>query len=184
VEVELARDLAHRYLATALPRRWTHVAAVAAKAESVACALNLPREQLVSAAWLHDVGYAPEIVQTGFHPLDGARFLRRNGVDEDVVQLVAHHSCATVEADERGLEHELLAEFPHAVTPLADALWFCDMTTGPDGEALAVAARLAEIRNRYGPDHVVTRFVDRAQGEIIAAAQRTSERLRESGAAS
>lgn len=170
-------------MASALPRRWAHVAAVAASAEHVASLLNLPRETLVSAAWLHDIGYAPQIVDTGFHPLDGARFLRRNGVDEGVVQLVAHHSCATVEADERGLENELLAEFPHDVTALADALWFCDMTTGPDGEALGVPARLAEIRSRYGPAHVVARFIDRAEGEILAAAERTSARLREAGPA-
>ena len=28
------------------------------------------------AAWLHDVGYAPSLVETGLHALDGARFLR------------------------------------------------------------------------------------------------------------
>jgi hypothetical protein len=57
-------------------------------------------------------------------------------------------------------------------------LWFCDMTTGPDGEGLEVAQRLAEIRERYGPNHVVTRFIDRAEGEIRAAAGRTDEQLR------
>jgi hypothetical protein len=32
----------------------------------------------VAAAWLHDIGYAPAIAEsgTGFHPLDGARYLR------------------------------------------------------------------------------------------------------------
>jgi predicted hydrolase (HD superfamily) len=132
---------------------------------------------------LHDIGYAPEIVDTGFHPLDGARFLRRSGVDEEVVQLVAHHSCARIEADERGLEDELVAEFPHEVTGLADALCFCDMTIGPDGEVLDVADRLAEIRSRYVPDHVVTRVVDRAEDEILAAAERTSAQLRAAGGA-
>ncbi|MFF0177015.1 DNA methyltransferase family protein [Micromonospora profundi] len=31
------------------------------------------------AAWLHDIGYAPEIVDTGFHALDGGRWLLREG---------------------------------------------------------------------------------------------------------
>lgn len=31
------------------------------------------RATLVVAAWLHDIGYAPEIGHTLFHPLDGAR---------------------------------------------------------------------------------------------------------------
>ncbi len=32
--------------------------------------------RLVAAAYLHDIGYAPELAITGFHPLDGARHLR------------------------------------------------------------------------------------------------------------
>jgi hypothetical protein len=46
------------------------------------------------------------------------------------------------------------------------------MTTGPDGDYVRPADRLAEIRARYGPDHVVTRFVDLATPEILASAGR------------
>lgn len=170
--------MAEEHLAGVLDRRWRHVQVVAERAEQVAKALGMRREILVSAAWLHDIGYSPKVVQTGFHPLDGARFLRRRGVDEDVVALVAHHSCACVEADERGLEDELVAEFAHDGGSVADALWYCDMTTGPDGQDVSVGERLSEIRSRYGPEHVVTRFIDRAEDEIIAAADRTGARLR------
>lgn len=38
---------------------------------------------------------------TGFHPLDGARYLRLVGVDEVVIGLVAYHSCAPIEAKVR-----------------------------------------------------------------------------------
>ena len=76
-----ARDLAERYLADVLPRRWMHVRSVARRARWVAARLSLSAD-LVAAAWLHDIGYAPELVETGFHPLDGARYLRRVGVDE------------------------------------------------------------------------------------------------------
>ena len=86
-------------------------------------------DDLVAAAWLHDIGYAPGLVQTGFHPLDGARFLRRAGADGQVVSLVAYHSCARVEADVRGLGVELAAEFTPGGPLLADALLYCDMTT-------------------------------------------------------
>jgi hypothetical protein len=82
-----------------------------------------------------------------------------------------------VEADERGLSADL-AEFAREESPTADTLWYCDMTTGPDGERLVVAERLDEIRKRYGPDHVVTRFVDRAASQIVAAVNRTEDRLR------
>ena len=89
-KVEDAAALAQTSLARALPRRWRHVQSVASRAGRVAKALCLP-EDLVAAAWLHDIGYAPELVETGFHPLDGARYLRRLGTDRRVVSLVAYH---------------------------------------------------------------------------------------------
>jgi len=129
------------------------------------------------AAWLHDIGYAPELVETGFHPLDGARYLRRIGVDAHIVSLVAYHSCAQIEAEVRGLGSELVAEFAPAEPMLTDALLYCDMTTGPDGDYVRPAHRLVEIRGRYGPDHEVTRFVERAASEILTAAARVEEML-------
>jgi hypothetical protein len=33
----------------------------------------------------------------------------------------------------------------------------CDMTTSPDGQPVQVQRRLAEIHNRYGPGHLVSR---------------------------
>ena len=158
-------------LGLALARRWRHVRSVARRAGRVAETLSLP-EILVAAAWLHDIGHAPELVETGFHPLDGARFLRRVGVDVQVVNLVAYHSCAQIEADVRGLGGELAAEFTPADPVLSDALLYCDMTTGPDGDYVRPADRLAEIRERYGPGHQVTRFVELAASEILPAAGR------------
>jgi hypothetical protein len=111
-------------------------------------------------------------VETGFHPLDGARYLRRRGIDEQVVSLVAYHSCAQIEGGVRGLDAELAAEFSPADPLLTDALPYCDMTTGPDGDYVRPADRLVEIRGRYGPDHEVTQFVERAAPEILATAGR------------
>jgi len=56
------------------------------------------------------------------------------------------------------------------------------MTTGPDGQDLHVVDRLNEARSRYGPDHVVTRFWANAEPVLVAAVQRTEERLAEAGA--
>lgn len=177
-DVDEARLLARRHLTGALPRRWRHVAAVAQRAEGVASSLGMSDGVLIAAAWLHDLGYAPDLADTGFHPLDGARALRRLGVDEQVVCLVAHHSCAAVEADERGLLDALEAEFPDETSAASDGLWYCDMTTGPSGEALDPPARLEEIRSRYGSGHVVSRSIDRAEPRLLAAVHRTEERLR------
>ena len=176
VDVEAAAALAETRLAQALPRRWRHVRAVAQRARSVADTLSLP-DDLVAAAWLHDIGYAPELAETGFHPLDGARFLRRAGVDGQVVSLVAYHSCAQIEADVRGLGAELAAEFTPAGPLLSDALLYCDMTTGPDGDYVRPADRLGEIRERYGPGHAVTKFVELAASEILITAERVAALL-------
>ena len=172
-----AAALAERHLATALPRRWVHAQAVAAQAAAVSAAVPDASELVVSAAWLHDIGYAPALLRVGFHPLDGARYLRDLGVDPRLGRLVAHHSGAAIEAGLRGLAAELNAEFPQEQSAAADALWYADLTTGPGGEPLTVEERLAEIAERYGPSELVTRSVDRARPQLIAAVRRTEARL-------
>ncbi|MBQ1062286.1 HD domain-containing protein [Micromonospora sp. C41] len=176
--VDAAREIARLKLESPLPRRWNHVQAVAAKARTVSEAVPVEdRDVLVASAWLHDIGYNPELVDTGFHALDGGRWLRREHFDGRIAALVAHHSCAWLEAEERGLGEVLAAEFPREETAVTDALCFSDMTTGPDGQDFEVLERLAEIRSRYGPDHLVTRFIIRAEPEMVAAVQRTERRL-------
>lgn len=55
----------------------------------------------------------PDLAATGFHPLDGARFLRDvTRADESLCCLVAHHSYAILDAAECGLAADLAAEFP------------------------------------------------------------------------
>ena len=91
-----ARELARSLLASALPRRWAHVQGVACRAEHTAGRLGYRDGVLAAAAWLHDIGYAPAVKDTGFHPLDGARYLRRRAVDEQIVCLGrAPLLCAT-----------------------------------------------------------------------------------------
>ena len=61
---------------------------------------------LEAAAWLHDIGHAPGLAVTGLHALNGARYLRdAQHADAMLCRLVAHHSCATIEAGERGLAY-------------------------------------------------------------------------------
>jgi hypothetical protein len=131
---------------------------------------------LAQAAVLHDVGYAPEVAITGFHPLDGARYLKSIGIDDQVVNLVAHHSCARLEAEERGLAADL-TEFAPGPEELTEFLIFCDMTTSPDGMLVTVEERLSEILVRYGPSSVVGRSIVRAKPELRAATLRVADRL-------
>jgi hypothetical protein len=165
-----AEHLAHSLLEDKLPRRWSHVQGVATRAHDLKPALGLDTELLEAAAWLHDIGYLPGLAMTGLHGLDGARYLRDvQHADPMLCQLVAHHSCAIIEAEERGLADALRREFEPPPQPLADALTFCDMTTSPDGDPMTVNRRLAEIHHRYGSDHLVTRSIRRATPLILRA---------------
>src|SRR5215470_8172918 len=103
-----ASELARTLLAEPLPRRWAHTQGVARQARTLAPILGDDADLLEAAAWLHDIGYAPDLVDTGFHPLDGARYLRdTHHANPRLCNLVAHHSYAIIEAQERGLADDL-----------------------------------------------------------------------------
>jgi hypothetical protein len=176
-QADWAEATARRLLAKSLPRRWVHTQGVAAAARTLTPILGRDSDLLTAAAWLHDIGYAPGVASTGFHPLDGARHLRDSeGATGTLCRLVAYHSCAINEAAERGLARDLLAEFQPARHDLADALTYCDMTTSPDGQRMPVGRRLAEIRARYGPDHLVSRAITRSAPELTGAVARVTSR--------
>jgi hypothetical protein len=174
-----AEPLAQALLQEPLPRRWAHVQGVAAQARGLAPVLGSDSDLLEAAAWLHDIGYAPGLAATGFHPLDGARYLRDTQyADAMLCRLVAHHSCAIIEAGERGLADVLALEFEPAPDALSSVLTYCDMTTSPDGELVSADKRLAEIHHRYGPDHLVSRSIRRATPTILRAVEQVQDRAR------
>jgi putative nucleotidyltransferase with HDIG domain len=170
-----ARRTAHRLLAT-MGDRWRHTAGVAARAAEIAGPLGLDEDLLVAAAWLHDIGYAPETVVTGFHPLDGARYLTGRCWPAPVAGLVAQHSGARFVAAARGLAAELAA-FPDGGGPLSDALTYADQTVGPCGDPVTVAQRRAEMLRRRGPASWNAR-VDHVRGpHLRTVAARVEHRL-------
>ncbi len=171
-------ELAEKRLAEPLPRRWAHVQGVAATARRLAPILGADADLVEAAGWLHDIGYAPGIADTGFHALDGARFLRdiENALPS-LCSLVAYHTAAIYEALERGLESQLCAEFMPAPQELTDALTYCDVTTGPDGRTLDVQDRIADIFDRYGADHPVSRALRKAQACYVHSVRNIEARL-------
>jgi putative nucleotidyltransferase with HDIG domain len=177
MDTSKAKVLSGRLLSP-LGNRWAHVQAVAAQGQKVALALpEADRETLVVACWLHDIGYAPDAKTTGFHPLDGARYLAEMGCDERIVSLVAYHSGAVYEAEERGLASALAGFAVPSDPVLLDALTYSDMTTGPAGQPMTFEGRIAEILSRYGPDDLVHRAITRSQFSLGDAVTRTEARL-------
>ncbi|MCD2193583.1 HD domain-containing protein [Actinomycetospora endophytica] len=177
-----AEEWARSLLAAALPRRWSHVVAVAQKARVIGRELGEDGRLLEATAWVHDVGYAPSTMVTGFHPLDGARYLLAHSVSERIASLVAFHSSARAEAVEFGVATDLV-EFQDERTLTRDLLWYCDMTTGPDGTDLDFEDRMTEVRQRYGPDHYVTRALDGGMKERRSAVYRSRDWLMSVGLA-
>jgi hypothetical protein len=165
-------QLARALLREPLPRRWAHVKGVAAQARGLAPVLGTDADLLEAAAWLHDIGYAPGLDTTGLHQLDGAT----QHADTLLCRLVAHHSCAIIEAGERGLADVLSSEFDPAPDVLASVLTCCDMTTSPDGQPVPVDKRLAEIHDRYGSGHLVSRSIQRATPMILRAVEQVHQR--------
>jgi hypothetical protein len=155
-----------RRLLEPLGKRWLHTLGVVKRAGEVGEVLSwTDADLLVAAAYLHDVGYAPELQETGLHPLDGARFIRSSG-HERLAGLVAFHGSAVVEAEERGLRSEL-AEFTDERSVLSRALTYCDLTIDRDGQRIEPAARISEIRKRYGAGAPEVRALDRSEPALM-----------------
>lgn len=174
-----AADLSNDALATILPDRLAHCLAVGATARMTARMLcpATEEETLAAAGVLHDIGYAPHLVQTGHHAIDGARYLARIGVADPVVSLVAYHSCAAVEAKMRLLDDQLREFDPPSDSFVADVLTFADMTTGPTGLAVSTTERFEDILRRHGETSLTGRFLEQARGTLEASVRQVEARL-------
>jgi putative nucleotidyltransferase with HDIG domain len=176
VSVTAARDVAESLL-TGLPDRWCHTMAVAARAAELATTVaDADRDLLVAAAWLHDIGYSGVAVDTGFHPLDGARLLDSDGWPYRIACLVAHHSGAAFVARARGMTLAL-GEYLNEGSPVTDALTYADQTTGPTGEPVTVTERMADMLHRHGPDSANARAHPLRERYLLAVADRVEGRL-------
>jgi hypothetical protein len=176
-DVPAARRLA-RLLLRDSGDRWRHTVGVADRAQEVADTVHgsAGRDLLTAAAWLHDIGYAPSLRRTGFHPVDGALHLARTGWPARLVGLVAHHSGARFVARAVGLAG-VLAQFPREESEVSDALIYADQTTGPQGQRLPIEQRFAEQLARHGPDSP-NAAVHHIRGPHLLAAARRVERRR------
>ncbi|HEY2792519.1 MAG TPA: HD domain-containing protein [Micromonosporaceae bacterium] len=177
LRVEMARYTAKELLA-ADETRWRHTIGVAQRAEEIAATVAPEdRHTLVEAAWLHDVGYAASLVETGFHSIDGAAYLERAGWPMRIAALVAHHSGAAIVAEFNGMRHAL-AVYPHLEGPLADALTYADQTTGPLGQRVDVRSRIDEVVRRHRPQSVQAKAYPVRAPYLLAIADRVESRMR------
>jgi hypothetical protein len=164
-------------LLSPLGDRWNHVRAVGECARGLGAILEQEdRCYLVAAAYLHDIGYAPDLQRTGLHQLDGARYLRSLRA-ERLARLVAHHSEAQFEIRLRGFG-EALASYKREESWVSDALTYCDLTIGPTGLPMTFEDRVAEVEQRYGDGEIVD-ALRQATPYLAGAIERTKDRLRQ-----
>jgi hypothetical protein len=176
-DVHRARDLAQTLLAD-LPERWRRTIGVARRAERVrgTAGSRNDGDVLLVAAWLHDIGYAAALYDTGFPPIDGARHLAAAGWPARISALVAHHSASRHVADARGLMRQL-DDFPGELSPVSDALIYADQTVGPKGVTMNVEQRLADMLDRHGPGSPTAAAHAVRAPALRAAVQRVDQRL-------
>lgn len=150
-----AEEKAREYLASSLPHRWQHTHAVATKAADLAKKAGLSNKDsalLLSAAWLHNIGYAPTTPRLyGFPPLDGAELVASWG-EPELAALVGWHGLAAEEAILAGLDGMLMKyPCPNGIVP--DLLGYADLTTSSGGMDVSPRDRFEELLERHPSGH-------------------------------
>ncbi len=150
--------------------RQNHIQEVVSRAKRFQASSNIPQlGNLPLAAWFHDVGYAPSIRTTGFHPLDGAAYLAASEAPEELIGAVFSHTGAFGEAPSYHDAAPFYSQYDASTfrNPLADALTYCDLHSDPCGNPVTPTERLQEIVKRYGPDHPVSENINRQRESLF-----------------
>lgn len=163
------------------PKRLAHVLGVVDRAEELKRWYPGEAGTLVTAAMVHDIGYATAVVRTGFHPLDGATWAAEAGYADAVVGSIFFHTGAPHEAEVYGGEvAEVYAAAP-GPTPETAVLtaWvtYCDLCTAPDGSRVTPEARIAEILDRFPASHPAHRAVTASRPSLLETARGVESHL-------
>src|SRR5947209_1181989 len=130
---------------------------------------------LIASAYLHNIEDAPELRKTGFHPLNGAYYLLSH-YQQRLASLVAYHSAAQFETNLRGLIEEL-EKISREDSTIANALTYCDMTTGPTGLQITSEERIDDILHRYDETDIVAKAIRQAVPTLTLSIERTQRAL-------
>src|SRR5260370_20846699 len=173
--IQWASEHATHYTSS-LGNRWLHVQGVVEQALHVGEIFDEEeRSYLIAAAYVHDIGYAPELQQTGLHSIDGALWLRSHN-QERLASLTAYHSGTWFQAQLHGLLPDL-EQFSREQSMVADALDYCDMTTGPAGARISFEERIKDILVRYPEPHIVAQATHQAKPSLSQAVERIQQEL-------
>lgn len=141
---------------SASPARVKHVLEIAKRVRESAARVSMrgmhskiDLDLAECAALLHDIGYWPPIAHTGFHPIDGARFLEQEG-EQEIPRIIVGHSCSPEEGELRG--------FPGICSDpglIAKLITYWDVQVQQGGAVVSYDERLQDILARYGTESIV-----------------------------
>lgn len=163
------------YVSNYLPKhskRYQHILGVTQMMKELLPSLSIPddwKSMLITACYLHDIGYSPKLSQYGFHPLDGAIFAAQQQFPKPIVAAVLFHTGAIESAKEEKDPNILAIYQQHQ--PLLDEqdqlfiklVTYCDLQTSPTGERITLQERIDEICDRYGHEHQVSQLMIKNQ---------------------
>lgn len=140
------------------PERLRHILVVAERVRQSARDINelnpgfnIDETLAYCAGLVHDIGYLEDIADTGFHPLDGYRFLLRSGFPE-LARRIVGHGCAIEEAELLGIT------LPEGIDDLiARLITYWDMQVRTGGEIAGYEIRLRDVLTQYGEDSLIGR---------------------------
>jgi hypothetical protein len=136
------------------PRRVLHIMEIARRVRQSGKLLGFSETDLdlsECAALLHDIGYWQPIATTGFHPVDGANFLKEQG-QEILADLIIGHSCSPEEGKLMGFDG-----IEQSKTLIGKLITYWDVQVKQGGEVVSYKERFEDIINRYGVDSIVGR---------------------------
>lgn len=109
------------------------------------------KEKILNTILLHDIGYSEVISDTGYHSLDGYRYLKNNYPNLCYHNAILLHSdfvntCAEEHEEFVTEIYNSLSDLEFAVLIFLD---YCDSHIDGMGNEVTLAGRWADLRNRY-----------------------------------
>lgn len=137
---------------------------------------SVREDDLESAAMLHSIGRSPDLVRTGFAPLDAALYLVSLGWPEALIRLVAHQSFMQVYAASYGVSHQMAIIEPVGGMPAEILAWA--ILSSEAGEKSSAQQLIASLRAREALSTTIPDTVrERRYRRLLKAVERVEQRL-------
>jgi HD superfamily phosphodiesterase len=147
--VFLTKFIKYHMLKSGLKNRYRHTIAVSLLMREKSKEIGLCPIEAEILGLVHDLGYCDDFSITGFHPIDGYRYLIK--IDKTIADRMVLHTSTPEEAE---LRHIILPDI--IMDDYAKLLSYADSRVTGDGRVVSFEERLQDITSRYGNNHLVS----------------------------